>query len=477
MLDSQAMEKYAMRDLSDLSHYITSLPGGGMVLVLDTGAVITPEAQAMLGALHSRSIGGIKSHLEVLAEKGSDKFMSSYYVGYGHKSIGDNGSISVFIEGVSMLAAKAVQDSRLYNGQEASTRYIDFAMQSFIDPIGSEESASILEDWRSFYLRGIDALSAYLKEKYPIEEGDKPATYEKAVNARAFDIMRSFLPAGASTNLAWHGPLRVMFDRLPVLRTHPLAEVRTLGETLDRALRTAYPSSFDDAPSHDDDEKRRKYEERKARADKYLTETNDEHAYLDLEECPSFAVTRNTLDRALLDEYADALKNRPMKVELPKALEEAGELQFKYLLDFGSFRDIQRHRAPVQRMPLLTTRFGFHPWYLEEMSESLRKEAEEIIEKQKARIDALDATPEVRQYYIAMGFLTANRITGPLPAHTYLVELRSGSTVHPTLRLLSHEMADAIDDAVGPGKMALYIDREPNRFDVKRGEHDIVRKD
>ena len=86
----------------------------GEVIVLDTGAVIDAEATAMLQALHSRSTGGLRSHLKVLEKKGADNFMQSFYVGYGHKSIGDCGTTTVFIESVSMLAAKAIQDNPLY---------------------------------------------------------------------------------------------------------------------------------------------------------------------------------------------------------------------------------------------------------------------------------------------------------------------------------------------------------------------------
>src|SRR6185369_12087365 len=101
------------------------------VIALDTGATIGPESEAMLQALHSRSIGGLRGHLEVLERRGADNFMKNFYVGYGHKSIGDCGTVSLFIEGVSMLVAKAIQDWPLYSGQEASTRYIDFQIQPF----------------------------------------------------------------------------------------------------------------------------------------------------------------------------------------------------------------------------------------------------------------------------------------------------------------------------------------------------------
>ena len=77
--------------------------------------------------------------------------MANFYVGYGHKSIGDCGTITLFIEGISMLAAKAIQDWPLYSGQEASTRYVDFSTQAFIDPVATKDSQEILEAWRSFY--------------------------------------------------------------------------------------------------------------------------------------------------------------------------------------------------------------------------------------------------------------------------------------------------------------------------------------
>jgi len=184
--------------IKTLNHVVRELPGGGKVLVLDTGAVITPEAEAMLQALHSRSIGGVTEHLRVLAERGSEKFMSTYYVGYGHKSIGDCGSCTIFVEGVSMLVAKAIQDWQLYSGQEASTRYIDFANQAFVDPVGSNTSMEILESWRSFYLAGVQKMPDELKKRFPRQAHEKEGVYDKAIYARAFDIMRGFLPAGST---------------------------------------------------------------------------------------------------------------------------------------------------------------------------------------------------------------------------------------------------------------------------------------
>src|SRR3989344_1583034 len=288
--------------VKDISHITRNLSKGGFVLVLNTDASINPEAEAMLQALHSRSIGGIRSHLEVLAEKGPEKFMSTYYVGYGHKSIGDCGTATLFIEGVSMLVAKAVQDSQLYSGQEASTRYIDFSTQPFIDPVGTKESSKILEDYRAFYLHGLAVLVPFLKEQFPIGEGEKQNVYDKAVSARAFDIMRGFLPAGASTNLAWHGNLRQIADRILVLRHHPLAEVREVTEAIESAVLEALPSSFSN--------------ERFDHTEGYLDFAGKNFTYYDMDSSTDFELVRNTVNLAELARFRELLLRRPIKTEL-----------------------------------------------------------------------------------------------------------------------------------------------------------------
>ncbi|MBI4433219.1 FAD-dependent thymidylate synthase, partial [Candidatus Uhrbacteria bacterium] len=392
--------------LGSLTHVTRKLPNGGMVLVLNTGAAINPEAEAMLQALHSRSIGGIAEHLQKLQEKGSDRFMSNFYVGYGHKSIGDCGSITVFIEGVSMLAAKAIQDWPLYSGQESSTRYIDFSTQPFIDPLGSVRSTMILEMWRKFYLKGMAPTRDRLRRIYPRQPEEKEMIYEKAIDARAFDIMRGFLPAGASTNLAWHSNLRQMADKLALLRHHPLAEVHDIAHALDEALLAAYPSSF----GH------KRYEEtERYHADWITRETYFTHAAF-----AGIELLHDDVDRNQLAQYRTILAQRPPKTELPKFLAECGTMQFGFMLDFGSFRDLQRHRAITQRMPLVTTHHGFHPWYLQELAEELVPEATTLLANQEQAITTLDCTPEVAQYYTAMGYRLPNRCTGTLPALVYL---------------------------------------------------------
>ena len=131
-----------------------------------------PEDIAMMQALYSRSSSSVIKHLEKVKKIGSGKFMESFYVGYGHESIGDCASTTIFVENVSILAAKAIQDWPLYSGQETSTRYIDMSKQSLTDPVNTPESAKILKDWCDFYLKAQEPLAIHLKSKYPKNDNE-----------------------------------------------------------------------------------------------------------------------------------------------------------------------------------------------------------------------------------------------------------------------------------------------------------------
>lgn len=449
--------------LDELKHIYRPLPGNGFVMALDTGAVINAEANAMLQALHSRSIGGIKAHLEKLKKTGPEKFMSSHYIGYGHKSIGDCGTVTLFIEGVSMLAAKAVQDTMLYNGQESSTRYLDFATQPFTNPAGSPEGSALLESLRALYLKGLEVMKRELALRHPMQEGENEKEWQKAINARAFDVMRSFLPAGAATNLAWHTELRHALDHLLRLEHHPLQEVRTLVRAALEALQEKYPSSF-------------LLKERSVSFEAYVQDWMRREYYHNPAYCPEkVALVRDGISHSLLQTYS-ALSTRPPKTELPKFVGEAGMAQFAFPIDFGSFRDIQRHRSLIQRMPLLTTAHGFHPWYLKQMPEYLRDEARQFLAEYEKKVLELGLSPEETQYYVPMGYLVACRATGDLPALVYLCELRSGISVHPTLRMVAQDMGRLLLKSYGSDGLKLYLDTTPDRFNVARGKQDIVEK-
>ncbi len=419
---------------------------------------LPPEDLAMLQSLYSRDPRTVTVHLDAVKKAGPGKFMAQYYVGYGHKSIGDCGTTSLFIEHVSMLAAKAIQQFPLYNGQEASTRYLDMSAQPLMNPLGTQEGADIQNAWMALYKDTLEQLIPWLKEKHPLAEGQEAKVWEKAIKARAFDISRCLLPAGCTTYVAWHTNLRQAADQLKSLRHYPLAEVRSIADILTAKLKEKYPSSFSHKTYPDDEA--------------YVQAARDLMTYAD-EDISEFS-GESRLDMAGLKKYASLLESRPAKSELPSELRKFGDIRFKFLLDFGSYRDLQRHRSMAHIMPLLTTQHGFHPWYLQEMPEEYRTELAGKIEALAIRVNALSATDADRQYYIAMGYRVACDLSCSLPSAVYIAELRSGQTVHSTLRVVAQAMGNWIrKNVLGT---VMHHDESPDAWSIKRGSHDITKK-
>jgi thymidylate synthase ThyX len=352
-----------------------------------------------------------------------------------------------------MLSAKAVEDWPMFSGQETSSRYIDYSKQPMVDPVGTKDSKAILEAWKKFYIESQPAMEKHLMAKYPRKEGEDEGMYCRAIKARVFDSLRGFLPAGITTQHSWHTNLRQAHDKLVLLNKHPLKEIRDLANKILVELKNKYPHSF----SHIEGEDQEAY--REFLMSKY-------NYYSDKDYAGEF-VGRSNIKKAELENYLPVLKKRPEKVGLPQFLAELGNVTFEFLLDFGSFRDVQRHRNGVCRMPLLSGKFGFNEWYLEQLPKDLRKEAEQLIKKQIVAIKKLKASKEDLQYYFAMGFNVTCKVTYGLPATVYVTELRSNKTVHPTLRKVAHKMADKLAKLFP--MLPVYADRSPDDWDVRRG--------
>jgi len=421
-----------------------------------------PEVTAMLQALYSRDPRTVHTHFERIETKGAGGFMKTYYVGYGHKSIGDCGTTTLFIEQVSMLCAKGVQHWALYNGQEASTRYLDFSNRMIVDPMGTTESKSIQDEWMKLYEKVLNFLIDHFKKVYPIQDDENEKVYDKTINAKAFDIARGFLPAGMTTMVSWHTNLRQASDHLKVLRHHPSGEVKEVAEDMTSGLKDKYPNSFIHKTYPAEEE--------------YIEMCRQEIEYSDENFNLVGPVVNydDNLKRHKLRKYKKLLDERPAKAELPQELRNCGDIDMRFLIDFGSFRDIQRQRSMVYMMPLLTMRHGFHPWYLNQLPEYFRNEIVWDMGKLKTQIENLDCNDVDRQYYIGMGFQVALEVTCNLPSLTYIAELRSGQTVHPTLRPIAQEFGRIFKELLPDA--AIHIDNDPDKWSLDRGKQDIVEK-
>ena len=428
---------------------------GRRVILIDD---VAPEDNAMLQALYSRSGESVLAHLKKVEETGSGRFMEKYMVNYGHKSIADCGSTTLYFENVSMLAAKAIQDWPLYCGQESSTRYLDFGARPVVDPIGSKKSQQTIATLLEFYRLAQEPTAAEVRRRYPQHPDEKDSAYEGAVKARTFDILRGFLPAGCTTQLSWHTNMRQAGDHLVGLQRHPLAEIRALGFQAQGLLSERYTGTAGAFGQQGD------------AADEWQAKLAQATTYHDGPEPEEFFVS--TVNEELLKEHKALLDSRPRGCVLPHFMSDYGQIHWTPTLDFGSFRDIQRHRNGVCRMPLLTTKLGFHPWYLEQLPEKLGREARnllKIMEDNAAQNDPVDA-----QYLIPMGYRVQLQLTYTLPAMLYIFELRSSKAVHPTLRAIVQDAIKLFRE-IHPN-VPLHVDEDPSGWDVRRGTQTIKEK-
>jgi len=427
-----------------------------------------PESLAMMQALYSRSPESVEEHVKRVRSSGSSKFMESYYVGYGHSSIGDCGTTTIFFEGVSILAAKAIQDNPLYSGQETSTRYIDFSNQPLIDPVNNVDSKLILNKWIEFYIQATNDIRSHLKSKFPLSEQQSEKVWEKAINARSFDILRGYLPAGATTQLSWSTNLRQAYDKLTLLKFHPLVEVRTLAKNTLKILTSKYPSSFShrDKPEQDSYYKEYAFDINYSNYDDFLT-TEEE-----------FLVETDIKNEELELEAINIIASRPRGARLPRYLTKFGRYKCRFLMDYGSYRDLQRHRNGLCRIPVLGLNKGFNSWYLTQIPDGMRRDVDKLLEEQYARIASLKEKNNLSdtdlQYFLPLGANVSCELVYDLPEMVYVTELRSSSTVHPTLRNIAHKMHHVLKK--NHPALKLYTDMENDVFDIRRGLQDIEKR-
>ena len=422
----------------------------------------SPEVSAMLQALYSRNPASIATRIEALTPEGAQKFMDRFYLNYGHNSIADCGNVTLFFEGVPMHVAKAIQSHALYNGQEASTRYMDFSTNDALNTSGNPRVSEIQAAWLAFYRGSQERLKEHLREQFPLQENEDPKVYERAINARTFDVLRSFLPDGMPTNVSWTVSLRVARDHLSMLTQHPDLDVRTVAQQALDGLAELFPGSFGKRVS---DEKLAEYQQILA----LIPSLTDAHRSIGNDIQATNAVAMN----AMSTEVREWFKRRPPFVIVPDVFKMLGDVSVRMLLDYGSFRDIQRHRAVAIPVPVLDVDLGFETWYLDQLPADLRAQAEVLIQSQTTAIQAINNRYE-RQLATAMGFRVPVVITGGLPGTIYYVELRSRTDVHPTLRekirVVGQKLREQLPD------IALQVDDNTDDFSRRRGTSTIIDK-
>jgi len=457
-------------------------------------ALPSPEVMAMLQAKYSRDPGSVIRHLEdVTTPEKAQKFMETYLVKYGHRSIGRCGTLTLFVEGISLLAASWLVHTPRFNGQECSTRYLDFSKQGFYEPVIPEgyrenldgEAIQSMENYRlscvnfrndlmDFYHRGLAETISTLVEKFPFDCEATPkvseAQYHRSVRAKAFDVMRGFLPVSVKTNVAITMTLTDFQDHILFLQSSGLKEVNEIGDGILKVCLDAYPSSFV-TPT---------WEETRMNGmwlDAATSQTRhdwvrEKHAEVDVD------VVVHDKNLFQLFRGASRLANGT-KLQLPREFERAATVIVKGHLDFGSWRDLHRHTSLDHDLVELNTGL-FEPYYIDSLPDNLKEEAAGLLKRLTGlRPDVYTRKEDFArtsfQYLIPLGFKIPVIFKGGIRSIHYLIKLRSQDTVHPTLRAFIMKIAQAeglkeIDFGIRETVEDELNLRRGNQTILKRGE-------
>jgi thymidylate synthase ThyX len=386
-----------------------------------------------------------------------------------------------------MIAAKAIENNPLFSGQEWSTRYRDFSSNTIYDPIKNDISQKILDSWISFYIKSKKHTHDFLKLKY-IDENYS----DDLIKTRTFDIARGFLPIACTTTVGWHTNIRQANDHIERLYYHPLTEVSNIAKELINILNSEIPKSFSFKHLHENEEEKKYYYKLQ---NFYNSKENLEtyKFYIEFVDDPlnnleTQIYFKNLLNLEILKskDITDVLSKRTTKhIILPTFLNNYGSMTFKFMQDYGSFRDLQRHRSINCPIPLVkidknenkTRKLRFEQWYLDNLPDKLKIEAEELIRKNYLLIESLkNEYDEIElQYLYPMGVTIPVEINGTIPNLVYLIENRSPTTVHPTLRKTVLWMYKIISELLP--SLNFFVDTSDlNEINVNREKQTILVK-
>jgi thymidylate synthase ThyX len=411
---------------------------------------------------------------DMVAVRKAEEFYERVLVGYGDDSVAELAGAHVAVERTSTLAAKALEDSRIgISPLEKSTRYVRFDRPGpdgrYLFYRGPELAHPDYEPAAdalfAAYSQMVEPVTEAIRKRFPIETGETDRAWKSATRAKALDLLRGLLPAGALTNLGLFGNGRAFEYLITKMAAHELPECRQLASDLHRELALVIPAFVKRAlderygrPSADRMAKTRARTMAFAhrgdpgpttRPSVKLVE-HDPDAERKVVAAALFPHSDASLEEQGGDpaEVLEALlgdrANRRQRA--PRALEHA-QYTFEIVANFGAYRDLHRHRMLTQDRQLLGTALGCDvPPGLAELGMSDRfAGAVEAAAGVHARLER-DAGPALAQYIVPLAFRVRWYFRANLREVYHLCELRTTPQGHPDYRWVAQEMFRRVEE-------------------------------
>lgn len=433
------------------------------------------------------------SHAEVLLNavmSKADKFLSTWAVGYGHSSLKDSCSDRFAVEGVSILATKMIEWATLGAYQEKSTRYADFSKAEFVQ-YAFNLPENIRDEAVCAYATCMSAYSVIfntaLEEFYEQNSAITSTRVRGATSrAQAFDVARYLLPVGLSTSLGITSPSRETERIIRELLSSDFNEGIEIGLAMLEAASEINPSLIKHvSPTDYDARLKARYVEHnpddetlkalKLITNEFNCSTAVPNASFDGVNLycvdrsspvhPAWMSVANFLrqdsrtnphvvDLASIVSQSEvigktlayAFSRRRQHDAIPHAL-DTGSLIFEGYIDFGAYRDVQRHRNGHQMyvQPHVTAGYDT-PAYVESRPalKAIYDIAFQTIEKVRASIAELSHLIGRVEYFTLLGHRVLFTYECTLAQAMYMIELRTGPSGHISYRTFCQAMAKCL---------------------------------
>ncbi len=428
---------------------------------------LSPETIAVAFAKTSRSPESFRDIAAELSDEKSAQFHEKWVVGYGHASVAEHAVLHLAFENVSRIAIESIESNRLASYTEKSTRYQKWGADDFTVPPELEDhplKEEYIQTVRMLFQTYADSLAPVrgeVEKKNPRRENEKDEAWDRRIRSQYVDVCRFLLPAAALANVGMTANARVLESAIRKMMSHPLAEVRQIGETVKEVAKAEIPTLV-------------KY----AEAVPYLMETTNEFmrrggvtpplhttewcTLIDYDKDAEQKILAaalyrfgemtfaealahvNSHDQDGLAKLAESLLGRLGKFDEPLRELEYAAYTFDLVMDQGAYAEFKRHRIMTQTPQLLTARLGYAtPRLITEAGFGSRYEA--AMQQASAMYEKLHAfNPQVAQYVVPNGFNRRVLAEFNLRSAWHFCQLRSAPNAHFSIRKIAERISEEI---------------------------------
>lgn len=427
---------------------------------------LSPETIAVAFAKTSRSPESFREIAAELSDEKSAQFHEKWVVGYGHASVAEHAVLHIAFENVSRVAIEAIEGNRLASYTEKSTRYQKWGSDDFTIPPELDEHPlrdEFMDTVRllfSTYAESLDPVKSLIVERTPRRENESDEAYDRRIRSQYVDRCRFLLPAAANANVGMTANARVIEMTIRKMLSHPLAEVREIGEKMKDVAKGETPTlvKYADANEYlvetvkELDGGKWKIESvrsgwcslidyDKDGEDKILAAAIYRFGEMGFGDALAHVKSLSQNEREIL---AETLLGKLGKYDVPLRELEYATYTFDLVMDQGAYAEFKRHRMMTQTPQRLTTRLGFTtPLLITEAGFGSKYEA--AMESANQMYEKLHAfNPDIAQYIVPNGFNRRVLAQFNLREAFAFCQLRTAANAHFSIRRVAQKIYEDI---------------------------------